>query len=131
MPYPLRILLIDDSPYFLAAAVEFLNLQEGIAWTETASNTEEALTQAKRLQPHIVLLDINLEHSSGLNLIGPLRQNIPHTKIIVLTILDAEMYRPAALQAGADHFVPKTQMHEQLIPLLETIRLELKQYESG
>lgn len=114
MKDPIRILLVDDSPYFLKAASDFLQYQESLTVVGTASGGNEAISQSQDLHPDIILLDLNLAHSSGLKLIPILKEKLPGTKIIVLTMMEASMYRDAALQAGADGFVNKSIMSETL-----------------
>ena len=114
----IRILLVDDSPYFLEAARDFLHLQEALEVAGTATEGQEALEQAQQLQPDVILLDLNLGTLSGLELIPVFKSHIPAAKVIVLTIMNEEAYRTAALQAGADAFVHKTEMSKTLISTL-------------
>lgn len=118
MTEPIRILLVDDSPYFLEAARDFLQHQEAISVAGVATNAEEAIARARELQPDIILLDLNLARSSGLNLIPVFKGNLPGAKIVVLTMMEASSYRAAALQAGADDFVPKNNMGSTLITVI-------------
>ena len=112
---PIRILLVDDSPYFLDVARDFLHMQESFEITGVAVEGTNALEQARQLQPDIILLDLNLGDQSGVRLIPLFKRHTPHSKIIVLTIMDGEGYRDAAMQAGADAFVVKTRMTQELV----------------
>ncbi|MEW6401886.1 MAG: PAS domain S-box protein [Chloroflexota bacterium] len=112
---PIRVLLVDDSPYFLEAARDFLQYQESLAVVGIATEGDEALVQSRDLQPDIILLDLNLTHGSGLHLIPLLKENLAGTKIIVLTMMEETSYRAAALQAGADGFVHKSSMSKTLV----------------
>jgi PAS domain S-box-containing protein len=114
MTDPIRILLVDDSPHFLEAARNFLEYQGSISVVGTATEEEDALTQSQTLQPDIILLDLNLAHNSGLKLIPVLKQSLPGTKIIVLTMMEETSYRAASLEAGADGFVHKSTMSKTL-----------------
>ena len=114
MTKTIRILLVDDSHHFLEAARDFLGYQESVTVVGTAMEGEEALAKSQTLQPDIILLDLNLSQSSGLKLIPVLKQNLPGTKIIVLTMMEESSYRAAALGAGADGFVHKSSMSKTL-----------------
>ena len=118
MQNPIRIFLIDDSPHFLVAAQGFLKLQESFAITGTATDGQDALAQAIKLPPDVILLDLNLGEHSGLELIPSLKKHMPKTKIIVLTIMEFDGYHTAAMQAGADAFVRKTDMSKVLLPTI-------------
>jgi DNA-binding NarL/FixJ family response regulator len=115
MHNPVRILLVDDSPYFLEAARDFLHLQETLEVAGTATDGQEALEQARQLQPDVILLDLNLGTQSGLGMIPVFKKHMPNAKIIVLTIMADDPYRAAAIQAGADAFVHKAEMSKTLI----------------
>lgn len=121
MNNPIRILLVDDSPHFLAAARDFLLLDETLKVTGVATGGQEALAQARQSQPDVILLDLNLGADSGLELIPHFKQCAPTAMIIILTIMQEEPYRAAALQAGADGFVPKTEMSKTLIPAIREV----------
>lgn len=118
MNNPIRILLVDDNSHFLAAARDFLHLQESFRVIGAAMDGGEAVAQSRRLEPDIILLDLNLAGKSGLDLIALFKKHMPCTKIIVLTIMQDEPYRVAAMQAGADAFVRKTEMSRTLVSVI-------------
>ena len=118
MNHPIRILLVDDNSYFLAATRDFLHLQESFRVIGVAMDGGEAVSQSRRLEPDVILLDLNLAGKSGLDLIPLFKRNMPRTKIIVLTIMQDEAYHAAAMQAGADAFVRKTEMSKTLISVI-------------
>jgi two-component system nitrate/nitrite response regulator NarL len=64
---PLRCLLVDDNEVFLEAASGLLQ-REGVAVVGVASNTAEALRQARALRPDVILVDIGLGEESGFDL---------------------------------------------------------------
>ncbi len=64
---PLRCLLVDDNDAFLEAASVLLQ-REGVTVVGVASNTAEALRQARALRPDVVLVDIGLGEESGFDL---------------------------------------------------------------
>lgn len=112
---PIRILLVDDSPHFLAAVLDFLNLNQTLRVNGLATDGQEALKQASILNPHIILLDLHLGNESGLTLIPRFKELLPHTKIIILTMAQEDSYRVAALRAGADYFLGKSTSVQTLI----------------
>jgi len=115
---PIRILLVDDSPYFLAAARDFLQLQQNLNVVGVAGEPQGMLTQIRQADPDVILLDVNVGNHNGLELIPGIKEAAPRAKIVILTILEEEPYRAAALQAGADAFVRKTEMSRQLISVI-------------
>ena len=118
--HPLSALLVDDNPVFLSAAAAFLRElhPDEVAVVGTASGGEEALAQIRRLSPRVVLLDLCMSGVSGLEVIPRVREAYPEVRIIVLTMLDTDAYRKAALAAGADGFVSKTTLETDLLPAI-------------
>lgn len=123
MHNPLRILLVDDNPYFLTAAEDFLQLWKQFEIVGTASDGQQALAKARELQPDIILLDLNLPGQSGLELIADFKQEHQGCIVVILTMQKNSAYHTASLEAGADGFVSKVNMQSELIPLLESFRL--------
>ena len=119
MNQSIRILIVDDNPYFLQAAREFLLVKGGLPLADVANSPEDALLQAEELQPDLLLLDINLAGHSGLEFIPVLKQKLPGTRIIAMTMMQGSSYRSAALQAGADQFVFKNEINVKLLPIIE------------
>jgi DNA-binding NarL/FixJ family response regulator len=118
---PIRTMLVDDSPYFLEAAQDYLQIQDSIEVVGFATHAEDALEKSIALNPQVILLDINLGERSGLDLIPFFNEHLPNAKIIVLTIMESESYRAAAMQAGAHAFVSKSKMKTELIPLMKSL----------
>ena len=113
------ILLVDDNPTFCRIIEQYIGTHpqfEGLVW---AQNGKEAIDQARQMQPDIVLLDLGMPDVSGLEVLPILRSMLPKAVIIVVTLLDTESYRQAALQAGASGFVPKSKLNAELITAIE------------
>jgi DNA-binding NarL/FixJ family response regulator len=114
----LRLLLVDDNAAFLSIATRFLRSNPDFEQIAAANTAAEGLALAERLQPQVVLLDINLADSSGLEAIPRLRALLPQVKIIMLTVWDTDAYRQAARAAGADDYVTKDNIHSSLVPAI-------------
>jgi two-component system, NarL family, response regulator NreC len=116
------LLIVDDNTFFRRVATRFLTQIADLEVVGSASSVEEALLKAAEVRPHVALVDLNMPHSSGLALIPQLRKQQPGLKIVVLTMWDNEIYRQAALSAGADDFVPKALINTNLLPALRRLR---------
>jgi DNA-binding NarL/FixJ family response regulator len=117
---PISILLIDDNPVFLTIAVDFLQNYSDLELAGVANSGEEALTIIKHVQPDVIVIDLNLADMSGLDLIPHLKEMLPKAGIIILTLQNVESYYRAAKDAGADAFVSKATMYNDLIPAIRT-----------
>jgi CheY-like chemotaxis protein len=118
---PISIMLVDDNSGFLRATTQFLEVQKDMIVVGTAKGGIEALEKAQELQPQIILIDLAMPGLPGLETIPRLRQILPNAGIIALTVMNTNSFRKAALDAGADHFIPKPAMRTSLLPTIRKI----------
>jgi two-component system response regulator EvgA len=108
----------------------------------TYSEFVEALQQARRLKPDVILVGVGQYNFEGIDYIPRLRVACPQAQVIVLGSLNLEVYRRAALVAGADAFVAKITLHHDLLPAIwqcanppflskETVAAAAHSYEVG
>ncbi len=90
---PLRCLIVDDSDTFLRAASVLLE-GEGVTVAGVASNSAEALRQARALRPDVILVDVGLGEESGFDLARQLAQDGQDGKAAMIMI---------SARAGADY----------------------------
>jgi DNA-binding NarL/FixJ family response regulator len=120
----IRLLLVDDSDLFLENVSIFLRQYADIEITGTAHSADEAMAQADMLRPDVLLLDVSLKGFNSLQIVPRLRSEHPAMGIIILTQYDLEAYRWAALDSGADSFIPKKMLCSQLLPSIHRVALE-------
>ena len=116
---PLRVYLVDDSAFFVRAACAFLDGYETMEIVGTAGTGRQALAQAPSLQPDVILLDFGLPDLAGLELVPALQALLPRAVIVMWTLYDRKSYREAARKAGADGFVPKGRLAQDLMGTIE------------
>ena len=105
---PIRILLAEDHVMF-RQGLRVLLEQAGMVVIGEASDGQEALRMAHEHTPDVAVLDIAMPHLNGLETARRLRETLPQTKIILLTMHTEEPYVLEALQAGTAGYVLKTQ----------------------
>lgn len=101
-----RVLLCDDSPQIRELVRIVLEL-EGNEVVSEAENGREAVDEAERLQPDVVLLDLSMPVMDGLEALPEIKRVAPEARIIVLSGFDNDRLVSQALALGADHYVPK------------------------
>jgi DNA-binding NarL/FixJ family response regulator len=101
-----RVLLCDDSPQIRELLRIVLEL-EGNEVVGEAGNGREAVEEAERLQPDVVLLDLSMPVMDGLEALPEIRRVAPEARIIVLSGFDNDRLVSQALALGADQYVPK------------------------
>jgi two-component system, NarL family, response regulator DevR len=109
MTLPLRILLVDDSELVRRGIRTVLNAQTDPAMTVVgeAGNVVEAVEQALRLKPDIVLLDIRLPDGSGFSACRQILEHLPQTRIIILTSHSTDNFIYEAVTAGVHGYLMK------------------------
>jgi DNA-binding NarL/FixJ family response regulator len=117
----IRALLVDDNAEFLKSTADFLFGRpdlELIGWTTSAA---EALDIVRSGEVDLVLMDLVMPGMSGLEATRRIKERAAPTKVVMLTLHDGPEYRDAAAAAGADGFVPKSEMGSRLIPVLDSL----------
>ena len=104
---PIRILIVDDHAIVRDGIRQLLMTQDDMEIAGEASDGQAALKQAKLLKPDVVLLDIAMPELNGLETIGLLRDTVPETRIVILSMHAKESYVHQALSSGALGYVLK------------------------
>ncbi len=110
-----RVFVIEDHPLMRRSLVEAIERESDLTVCGQAENAQEALASILSLQPDIVLTDIRLKSSSGLDLIKALRVNSPALPVIAITMFDVRRNERLARAAGAVGFVSKQDGPEKLV----------------
>ncbi len=111
----IRVLLVDDHTMIRAGCRHVLEAAGGFEIVGEAASAEEALPLVRRLQPDIVLMDINLPGASGLQATERITATQPKVKVIVLTVVDAMPLPRLLLNAGAWGYLTKQAPGEELV----------------
>ena len=119
---PLRILVVDDHEIVRRGLVELLKSHAGWEVCGEAHDGREAVEQGKELKPDIVILDIGMPNLNGLEAARQMLHHNPRTKVLILTITDADQLVRAVLDAGARGFVLKSDATRDLISAVEALQ---------
>lgn len=114
----IKVLIVDDNAKFIHSVKKILSKEQNIEVIGEAREGHEAILKAKEFKPDIVLMDVRMPEMGGIEATRRISQIMPETKIIFLTIYDMEEYREAATAAGADDYIIKKSMNEELIPAI-------------
>ena len=117
----LRILLVDDHLLFRKGIASMLSDRQQFAVVGEAGDGVEAIRVAKETKPDLVLLDIHMPRRDGLETIKILRQKLPETKVVMLTVSDDEEDLFEAIKAGAKGYLLKNLHPQQLYAVLEGV----------
>ncbi len=117
----IRVLVVDDQAMVRAGFRLLLADEPDIEVVAEAGNGLEAVAEAARVSPHVVLMDIRMPELDGLEATRRILAADPNSRILILTTFDLDEYVYRALQAGASGFVLKDDPPEQLIAAVRTV----------
>ena len=117
----IRVLIADDHAVVRRGLRTFLELQDEIEVVGEAEDGEQALAEAERLDPDIVLLDLVMPRVDGIAALHGLRERSPGSRVIVLTtFLDDDKLLPA-VRAGAAGYLLKDVEPKELVNAIRTV----------
>lgn len=111
----IKILIVDDHPMMREALVIALDDEADLQLVGEANNGVEALKQAAKLKPDVILMDMLMPEMNGLEAIAKLQELNPQVKVMVVSSLEDEEKILAAVQAGALGYFPKTAPRQYLL----------------
>ena len=117
----IRVLVADDQSMVRAGFRMLLGGEEDMEVVAEASNGIEAVDQAARFNPGIILMDIRMPELDGLQATRRILAADKAARILILTTFDLDEYVFEALRAGASGFVLKDDSPEQLIAAIRTV----------
>ncbi len=119
MIVPLRVLVADDHRLFRQGLIGLMQTRRDlIDVVGEAATGREALSQAERLRPDVVLMDICMPDVDGLAATAQLRQSLPGTAVVILTASELDEHLYEAVQLGTAGYLLKSLDAEELFELL-------------
>jgi DNA-binding NarL/FixJ family response regulator len=111
---PIRVLIVDDHAVVREGLRAFLELQDRVEVIGEAGDGREAIEEAERLRPDVILMDLVMPRLDGVEAMRELHEQVPAARVIVLTsFLDDERLVPA-LRAGAAGYLLKNVEPQEL-----------------
>jgi two-component system NarL family response regulator len=117
----IRVLVVEDHHVVRQGLVALLNVADGLEVVGEAADGVEAITQFRKHQPDITLVDLRLPRLSGVDVIERIRMETPQARFIVLTTYDGDEDIYRALQAGARAYLLKGMTSEELIATIHSV----------
>jgi DNA-binding NarL/FixJ family response regulator len=117
----IRVLIADDQPLMRAAFEMTLRPEEDIEVVGEAADGREAIEQARRLHPDVLLMDIRMPELDGVEATRILSSEDEAIKILILTTFDIDEYVVEALEAGASGFLLKDIRADELIQAIRVV----------
>src|ERR1700753_1615760 len=117
---PVRLVLVDDHEMVIEGLKAMLtSFKDRVQVVGQAVGVERAVEVVEKLQPDVVLCDVRMQGSSGLDLCKQLRDRGADRKVVMLSVYDDEQYLYQALRVGASGYLLKSINSDELVRQLE------------
>jgi two-component system, NarL family, response regulator DevR len=120
-PVPLRLLVVDDHEVVRQGLVALLDRRPGFQVVAQAGSVEEAMSEARRHRPDLVIMDVRLPDGSGVEACRDIRAELPDTRVVMLTSFPDDEAVFSAIVAGAAGYLLKQIRARDLVAALEAV----------
>jgi len=116
----LRILIADDHPAVRRSLRSLVQTHADWDVCGEAFDGIDAVEKAKALRPDVVLLDLSMPNMNGIEATPLIHQAVPQSEILIVSQYDSPELTRLVTDAGAQGYVPKSQVWSQLLPAIES-----------
>ena len=111
----MRVFIADDSEILRVRLIDMLSEIEGVEIIGQAQNSLDAIERIDKLSPHVVILDIRMPRTNGIEVLEAIKKDDESPKVIIFTNYPYPQYREKCMDLGADYFFDKSTEFEKLV----------------
>ncbi len=119
---PIRVMIVDDHEMVRRGLGLFIRGYDDLLLVGEAENGEDAIRLCDEVKPDVILMDIIMPGTNGIEATRVIKQRYPHVQIITLTSSSDTSNVTAAVQAGATSYLLKNVSHDQLVNAVRAAR---------
>jgi len=116
-----KIIIVDDHPIVRQGLIGLINHEDDLDVCGQAEDAHQAMETINALRPDIVIVDISLKKTSGIELIKDIKAAYPNIAVLALSMYDESLYAERALRAGAKGYVMKREASEEVTKAIRKI----------
>lgn len=120
-PIPIRVLLVDDHTLVRESLVGILQSDGDIEVIAQAADGVEAVDKALATRPDVVVTDLSMPRLNGIEVVRRLRQALPDTRVLVLTMHQEDQYVLQAVRVGASGYLVKDSAAVELLAAVRNL----------
>ncbi|WP_298936010.1 response regulator transcription factor [uncultured Ruegeria sp.] len=117
----IRVLIVDDHPMVAEGIQSILESYDEIAVVGTLGSGQAAVDQATQLAPDVVLMDLNMPGLGGLSATEIILEQLPETRVLILSMHDSPEYISTALNHGAKGYILKDVPTEEIKQAIDAV----------
>ena len=117
----IRILLADDHAIVREGTRRVLEAEDDMEVVAEAGDGEEAVKQATRLKPDVAIIDIAMPRLNGIEATKQIKELVPATAVLILTVFDNDRYVFSLLEAGAAGYLLKNVRGSELVEAIRSV----------
>jgi DNA-binding NarL/FixJ family response regulator len=115
------VLIVDDHPIVRQGRAQLIDQEADLRVCGQAEDAHEAMQAIRTLQPDMVIVDISLKDTSGMELIKDLKVQYPELPVLTLSMHDEAVYGERALRAGARGYIMKQEATERVVTAIRRV----------
>ncbi|OAN43248.1 response regulator [Microbacterium sp. H83] len=117
----IRVIVADDHPIVRSGIVGLVALDPGLDVVAEAADGAEAVALAARLRPDVVLMDLRMPGTSGIEATARITEELPDVRVLVLTTYETDDDILGAIEAGASGYLLKAAPHEEIVAGIRSV----------
>jgi DNA-binding NarL/FixJ family response regulator len=128
---PITVFLVDNHPVVVDGLRKVLDTYDSVSVVGGANDVAEALPLLRALRPRVVLLDINMPKTSGIDAITLIKAESPESRIVMLSMHDSREYISSSIMRGAAGYVLKEVPTSEVVEAIVTVAGGQTYFSSG
>ena len=116
-----KIIIVDDHAIVRRGLSELVNGEDDLMVCGQAEDAHQAMQAIKTLKPDMVIVDISLKETSGMELIKDIKAQYPNLSVLALSMHDEAVYAERVLRAGAEGYIMKAEATENIVTAIRKV----------
>ncbi|MBN2327354.1 MAG: response regulator transcription factor [Candidatus Omnitrophica bacterium] len=116
-----KVLLVDDHPIVRHGMKQLIDQEDDLCVCSEADDANSAITEIQTHKPDIIIIDIHLGGTNGIDLIKNIRATMNKVPILVISLHEETLYAERALKAGANGYIMKRELTEKIMLALRKV----------
>ena len=122
----IRVLVADDHDIVRSTIAGMLRSMDGVDVVAEARNGIDAVSEAQRTSPDLVLLDVHMPGANGYEAAALIKSSVPTARVAIMSVSNGTLYERNAVNVNADAFIEKSSLRSGIKKLLADFRMNVQ-----